>query len=69
MIGCHARVCGRGDDGGGDGAGYGGKESRDVSRAERQFVVVATVPCGALLIRGGSSLRQIQGHPLAFVVN
>ena len=58
-----------GGEGSGDGAGYGGKECRDVGNRELWVVVVATVPSGALILRGGSRLRQIQDHPSVFVVN
>ena len=43
--------------------------SNAVMSAAGVVVVVATVPRGALLLRGGSHLRQIRDHPLAFVVN
>ena len=51
--GCRVRGRGRGDDGGGDGAGYTGEECRDVGRGERRiFIVVATVTRGALILCG-----------------
>ena len=70
LVGCRAHGRGRGGDGGGDGSGYGGEECHDVVCGERQVVVVvATVPCGALILFGSSRILRIRDNSSAFIVN